>query len=219
MSEKRTIKVDVVSDVMCPWCYIGKRRLEDALEQLDDIVVDLRWRPFQLDATLPPEGKDRKRYLEQKFGGPDRAAAIYQRIRDAGAEDGIAFDFDAIEKSPNTLDAHRLIRWAQGEGEKTGDRVVEALFRAFFLEGQNIGDHDVLTRIASNAGMDAPLVRELLASDRDKAETLAEIEMAQRMGVTGVPCFVLADKYAVQGAQDATTLVNAIREVAAMKTT
>ena len=219
MSEKRTIKVDVVSDVMCPWCYIGKRRLEDALEQLDDIVVDLRWRPFQLDATLPPEGKDRKRYLEQKFGGPDRAAAIYQRIRDAGAEDGIAFDFDAIEKSPNTLDAHRLIRWAQGEGEKTGDRVVEALFRAFFLEGQNIGDHDVLTRIASNAGMDGPLVRELLASDRDKAETQAEIEMAQRMGVTGVPCFVLADKYAVQGAQDATTLVNAIREVAAMKTT
>lgn len=213
MSEARTISVDVVSDVMCPWCLIGKRRLEQALDRLDDdISVQVRWRPYQLDATLPAEGKDRKKYLEDKFGGPERAQQVYASIEDAGRAENIDFKFSDIAVSPNTLDAHRLIRWAQNEGEDVQGRLVERLFQMFFLEGRNIGKHEVLIEAAGHAGMDTAIVQSLLPTDKDRAEVQEEISIAQQMGVTGVPCFIIDKKYAVMGAQAPETLVQAITD-------
>lgn len=212
-----SVNIDVVSDVMCPWCYIGKRRLEQALETLGDIETDIRWRPFQLDATLPPEGKDRREYLETKFGGPERAKEIYGRIESAGKAEGLYFNFQAIEVSPNTLDAHRLIRWASNEGEEIQNKVVEILFHRFFMEGAHIGKHEVLIEIANEAGMDGNIVADLLASDKDRDAVVQEIHTAQSMGVTGVPCFIIDNKYAVTGAQEAAHIAQAIRQAAEMK--
>lgn len=213
-----SINVDVVSDVMCPWCYIGKRRLEAALADLpDDLEVDVHWRPYQLDSTLPKEGKDRKLYLSEKFGGSERAEEFYNTIADAGRMENIPFDFDGIAVSPNTLDAHRLIRWSATEAPGVQDRLVEVLFRAFFAEGKNIGDNAVLLDAAEEAGMDRAITETLLLGDADRTEVEGEIETARNMGVTGVPCFILENKYAVMGAQPADVLANAIRDIAAQK--
>jgi len=206
------LKIDVVSDVMCPWCFIGKRRLEQALEAAHDVPVKVEWHPFQLDPTLPAGGKPRRQYLEEKFGSDARISEIYGRIAAAGADESIPFAFDRIEVSPNTLDAHRLIRWAGIEGLQ--DAVVERLFALYFLEGGNLADHAVLTAAAADAGMDGEMVARLLASDADLAETEAEVVHAQAIGVTGVPCFILDGKYAVSGAQPADVLEGAIRQVA-----
>jgi len=210
-----TVSIDVVSDVMCPWCYIGKRRLEQALEKLGDTVaVDVRWRPYQLDPTLPKEGKDRREYLEQKFGGPERAKEIYTRIEDAGRAEDLEFKFQAIKLSSNTLDAHRVIRWASSESETVQDALVERLFLFYFMEGGNLGDHTALVDIATQAGMDGSVVAALLATDKDREAVEQEIAMAQQMGVTGVPCFIINNKYAVMGAQEADHIAQAIRQAA-----
>lgn len=211
------IQLDVVSDVMCPWCYIGKRRLEQALDQLEDVDVEVRWRPFQLDPTLPPEGRDRREYLETKFGGPERADEIYGRIRSSGLDEGLEFDFDAIAVSPNTIDAHRVIRWASNEGQDVQDKLVERLFKDFFMDGAHIGKHDVLVDAAKHAGMDGSVVEALLATDKDRDEVVQEIAVAQKMGVTGVPCFIVDNKYAVMGAQPAEQIAGAIKQAAEMK--
>jgi len=212
------VTIDIVSDVMCPWCYVGKRRLEQALGEIGDkVAVELRWRPFQLDATIPREGRDRKAYLESKFGGAERARAAYSAIREAGAAEGIPFDFDAIAISPNTLDAHRLIRWAAASGEKTQGKIVDVLFRMYFTEGRNIGDPAVLLEAAGEAGMDVSVVETLLHGDADRAAVEREIATAQQMGVTGVPCFILDGRFAVMGAQSADTLARAIVDVATKK--
>ena len=212
MTDKVTI--DVVSDVMCPWCYIGKRRLEQALTKLDDLDIDVRWRPYQLDATLPPEGRDRREYLETKFGGPERAKEIYARIEDAGREEDLNFKFEAIAVSPNTIDAHRVIRWSANDGSEVHDKLVEILFRVFFMEGANIGKHDVLVDAAQEAGMDGSIVASLLATDKDRDEVTKEIATAQQMGVSGVPCFIIDNKYAVMGAQQPEAIVDAVRQAA-----
>lgn len=211
------VHVDVVSDVMCPWCYIGKRRLEQALEKLEDVNVDIHWRPYQLDPTLPSEGRDRREYLEKKFGGPERAKEIYARIEQAGSEENLDFNFSAIAVSPNTIDAHRVIRWSANEGADVHDRLVELLFKRFFMEGANVGDHAVLVAAASDAGMDAAVVEALLATDKDRDAVTEEIATAQRMGVTGVPCFIIDNKYAVMGAQEPDHIAGAIRQAAEMK--
>lgn len=212
------VKVEIVSDVMCPWCFIGKRRLEAALRSLPaDIDVETVWKPFQLDPTLTKAGKDRRQYLEEKFGGPERADQVYTQIEQAGATEGIPFDFNAIKVSANTLDAHRLIRWAGAINAATQDRVVESLFRRYFSEGHSLGDDGVLADAAAEAGMDRVAVAARLASDDDRAEVSAEIALAQRMGVTGVPCFILDGRYAVAGAQEARVLASAIAQVAAEK--
>ena len=208
----RTVEIDIVSDVMCPWCYIGKKNLEAAADELDGITLNIHWRPFQLDPTLPDKGKDRRQYLEDKFGGPEKARDIYKRVEDAGKAAGIDFRFQAIEVSPNTINAHRVIRWAGGQGDDIQGKLVNRLFELYFLEGGNIGDHEVLAGAAEHAGMDGALVRRLLASDADRDAVEAEIRQAQSMGVTGVPCFIIDRRYAVMGAQPSQVLAQAIRQ-------
>src|SRR5687767_7456998 len=156
------LAIDVVSDVVCPWCFIGKRRLEAAIAAAG-VAVTIRWRPFQLDPTIPPEGKDRRQYLVAKFGSGDRIRQMQERIAELGQAEGLAFAFDRITLSPNTLDAHRLIRWAGEAGRQ--DAAVEALFRAYFIDGENLGDRATLARIAGAAGLDAERVAARLATD------------------------------------------------------
>jgi predicted DsbA family dithiol-disulfide isomerase len=210
---QQTLQVDVVSDVMCPWCYIGKRRLEKAVE-MADVSLDLRWRPYQLDPTLPAAGKPRRDYLAEKFGSLERAGELYSNIKAAGEAEDIPFAFERIAVSPNTLDAHRLIRWAANAGPEIQDRVVEALFRAYFVEGRNIGEPSELTAIAEEAGMDAALASQLLAGDADRDLVRQEVGLAQQMGVTGVPTFIIANRYAVIGAQAPHQLAQAFQVVA-----
>lgn len=213
-----SIAIDIVSDVVCPWCYIGKKRLEKALGQIDgEVAVETRWRPFQLDPTLPKEGRDRSEYLVQKFGSAERVRQSHDAITEAGAGEGIAFAFDAIRVAPNTLDAHRLIRWAASAGASLQERLVETLFRMYFTEGRDVGDPAVLVKAADQAGMDAAITQTLLQGDADRASVMEEIATAQRMGVTGVPCFILDGRFAMMGAQPAETLAHAIRDIASKK--
>lgn len=202
--------IDVISDVVCPWCYIGKRRLDAALAARPAIKADIRWRPYQLDPSIPPEGIDRQDYLLRKFGDPQQIVAMHQRITAQGVEDGIAFNFVGIDRSPNTFDAHRLIRWAGDVG--LADEVVEQLFDAYFTQGRDIGDHAVLLEIAERAGMRGDGVARLLAGTEAREEVTIEILQAQQMGIQGVPCFIFASKVAVQGAHPAETLVQALDE-------
>lgn len=204
------IQIDVISDTICPWCFIGKRRLEKALSQRPDIPVDVRWRPFQLDSTIPPAGIDRQSYLDRKFGGPDGARAVYARIEEAGAAEGIPFAFNRISRTPNTVDSHRLIRWAATAGVQHD--VVEALFTAYFLAGLDIGDSGVLTQIAAAAGMDETMVDELLRSAADVDLVEKEVALAHQLGVSGVPCFVFANRRAVMGAQADAILVQTLEQ-------
>jgi predicted DsbA family dithiol-disulfide isomerase len=217
MDDRQSISVDVVSDVVCPWCYIGQKRLGKAVAGLADVDVHVRWRPFQLDPTIPAEGKDRRAYMLDKFGSEERIHQIHARIEPLGAAEGIAFAFDAIKVAPNTLDAHRVIRWAGAVGETEQNRLVDRMFKLNFEEGANLGDHAVLVEAARDSGMDTSIVESLLPTDADVEAVRAEIATASRMGITGVPCFLLENKYAVMGAQDVDALADAIRQVAAAK--
>jgi predicted DsbA family dithiol-disulfide isomerase len=216
MTDTAPITVDVVSDVVCPWCFIGQKRLDKAIAA-SGVDVQVHWRPFQLDPTIPPEGKDRREYMLGKFGSEERIREIHARIEPLGAEEGISFNFDAIKVAPNTLDAHRVIRWAGAAGEEVQNRLVRRLFQLNFEEGRNLGDPAVLVEAAREAGMDTAIVETLLPTDADVESVRGEIDTAARMGVTGVPCFLLEGKYAVMGAQDAATLADAIRQVSAAK--
>lgn len=213
MADKK-FTIDVVSDVVCPWCFLGRKRLEQALELNPDIDVSVNWRPFQLDPTIPRQGKDRKRYLQEKFGSSDRIFEIHQQLTELGSEAGIEFDFEAIEMSPNTLDAHRLIRWAAQATPNVQDTVVGILFSYYFEQGKDIGDHEVLLEAAGEAGMDVSIVASLLPTDADVVGVRQEIDTANQIGVRGVPCFILDQKYAIMGAQSAETLADAIRQTA-----
>jgi predicted DsbA family dithiol-disulfide isomerase len=203
------ISVEVVSDVVCPWCFVGKRRLETALASESEFPAVVHWRPFQLDPTIPPEGLDRRDYMRAKFHDDARLAEVHARLRALGAEVGIAFDFDEISRSPNTLDAHRLIRWAAVSGVQ--DEVVERLFSAYFEHGRDIGDRSVLTAIAVECGMDGESVERRLAGDDDIPAVQAEISEVQKIGVTGVPFFIFASRFGVSGAQSAEVLVRAMK--------
>ncbi|TPL05716.1 MULTISPECIES: DsbA family protein [unclassified Mesorhizobium] len=217
MSAENSITVDVVSDVVCPWCFIGQRRLDKAIASASDVDVHVSWRPFQLDPTIPPGGMDRRQYMLGKFGSEERIQQIHARIEPLGEAEGIHFAFGAIKVAANTLDAHRVIRWAGAAGEDVQNRLVRRLFQLNFEEGVNIGDHAVLVKAAGEAGMDASVVETLLPTDADVEAVRNEIATASRMGITGVPCFLLEGKYAVMGAQDADTLADAIRQVAQAK--
>jgi predicted DsbA family dithiol-disulfide isomerase len=217
MADKQTVTVDVVSDVVCPWCYIGQKRLERAIAAVPELDVEVRWRPYQLDPTIPAEGKDRRQYMIDKFGSEERIAEIHERIEGLGKDEGIDFAFDRIKVAPNTLDAHRVIRWAGAAGNGIQNELVRRLFSLNFEQGRNIGDPAVLIDAARDSGMDEAVVMTLLPTEADRSEVQNEIATASRMGITGVPCFLLESKYAVMGAQDAATLADALRQVAAEK--
>lgn len=200
------MQLDVVSDTVCPWCYIGKRRLDEALAIRGREGISLRWRPFQLDPSIPDEGYDRKAYMQAKFGSdPDRARSIGNTIKEYGEALGIAFNFDRIERAPNTLDSHRLIRWAGTAGCQ--NEMVDILFRRYFTDAEDIGRHDVLVAAAAEAGMDADIVADLLAHDTDRELIRQEDGLAREMGIQGVPSFVINAKWVMVGAQDTATLV------------
>ena len=217
MADKQTVTVDVVSDVVCPWCYIGQKRLERAITAVPELDVQVRWRPYQLDPTIPREGKDRRQYMIDKFGSEERIAEIHERIEGLGKDEGIDFAFDRIKVAPNTLDAHRVIRWAGAAGNGIQNELVRRLFSLNFEQGRNIGDPAVLIDAARDYGMDEAVAMTKPPAEADRSEVQNEIATASRMGITGVPCFLLESKYAVMGAQDAATLADALRQVAAEK--
>ena len=193
------IPLDIISDPVCPWCYIGKARLDQALEQAGDNPFDIQWRPYQLNPDMPDEGMDRKAYLEGKFG-VERARSFYAEIEQTALASGLKVDFGAIRRTPNTIDAHRVIHWARAEGKQTA--VVSALFRRYFERGEDIGDLRVLVSAAEEAGLDGALFARLLDGPSDVAEIREADTHYREMGVQGVPCFIIAGKYVVTGAQD-----------------
>jgi predicted DsbA family dithiol-disulfide isomerase len=204
--------IDVVSDVVCPWCYIGKRKLEAALSELrrSEALLDarVRWHPFQLNPGLPANGISRSEYLEAKFGSASRAAEIYARVRAVGAEVGIVFDFERIALQPNTLDAHRLVAWAQQRGDAAA--LVERIFQRYFIEGGFVGDREELAASAAAVGLPGEDARSLLGSHALTAEVEAEDREAHEAGIAGVPFFIFNGRTAVAGAHDPPTLLEAI---------
>jgi predicted DsbA family dithiol-disulfide isomerase len=202
------MQIDIVSDTVCPWCFIGKRRIERAMALRPDVTFDVFWRPYRLDPTIPREGVDRRAYLKAKFGDMPRSSAMGEAIRSEGAGEGIEFAFDKIAKSPNTLDSHRLVRWSASAGVQNA--VVERLFRAYFIEGRDIGDAAVLASVATDAGMDGELVASLLTGDADLESVEREAGLANEMGITGVPTFIFDSKFMISGAREAELLVRVI---------
>ncbi len=212
------ITIDLVSDVVCPWCYLGKARLDLAIADVqDEVSIDINWRPYQLNPDYPSEGVDHQVELAKKLGGKENMDRAHAQLVAMGKEVGIHFNFEAIKIGPNTLNAHRLIHWAGVENRDMQNAVVSALFKANFEEGRNVGDSAVLLEIAKDAGLDGALIERLLATDADKDMIASEIDAAQKMGVNGVPFFILDQKYAVSGAQPREVLANAFREIAAEK--
>ncbi|MEX1034338.1 MAG: DsbA family oxidoreductase [Sneathiella sp.] len=207
------MKIDIVSDTVCPWCFIGKRKLEEALAARPDLDVEITWHPFQLHPDMPAGGTDRKEFIAQKFGSHERAKELYENVKSAGKAVDIPFEFEKIERSPNTLDSHRLLRWAHSAGCQ--DAMVEILFRRFFLEGEDIGDQAVLLAAAEEAGMDTELVAELFEKDADRDIVSQEDMRARQMGISGVPFFILNDKYALSGAQDPSAFLAAFDKIEA----
>src|SRR5579863_9848567 len=207
--ESEPLTIDVVSDVVCPWCYVGEKRLEAALAE-EPQPVTLRWRPYQLDPTIPAGGLDRAEYMERKFGKSGRLQSVHDNLTRLGAELGVPFAFDKIKRSPNTLDAHRLIRWAFSAGVQ--GKVVDRLFKAYFAEGRDIGDRGVLIEIGAECGLEAKLVEKLLAENADVGLVREEIAEAQAIGVSGVPFFIFAGRLGVPGAQDVAVLRRAMAQ-------
>jgi predicted DsbA family dithiol-disulfide isomerase len=199
------IYVDIVSDTICPWCYIGKRRFERALDLSGRNDIAISWRPFQLNPDMPPEGMTRDDYVRAKFGGGDRPRQIYQAIAESGREAGIEFQFSKIRRTPNTVLSHRLIFWSATQERQ--DEVVAELFRAYFEDGLDIGDIDILVDCARRAGLPEEPARNFLLSDEGRQEVVASDVYARRLGINGVPCFIVNRKYAVSGAQPPSAFV------------
>ena len=207
------IRLDIFSDPVCPWCYIGKANLDRALEAHANHPFEIEWHPFQLNPDMPPEGADRRDYLEARFGGKQNAAAIYARVSEAAEAAGVTINFETMNRVPNTLDAHRLIHWAGLEGRQTA--MVSTLLRAYFRDGKDIGDKATLASLAGVAGMDAVLAARLLASDSDRAEIAARDAHARQRGVNSVPTFVIANQYVLSGAQPVALWGKVIDELSA----
>ncbi|MCR9148780.1 MAG: DsbA family oxidoreductase [Rhodobacteraceae bacterium] len=207
------ITLDIFSDPVCPWCYIGKARLDRALEARPDHPFRVEWHPFQLNPEMPAGGMDRASYLEAKFGGRDGAVRAYAPVAEAAEEAGLAMNLAGIARTPNTLDAHRLIHWAGLEGRQTP--VVAALFRAYFAEGRDIGAAAVLADIGAAAGLDRAMLEMLLAGEADRAEIAARDAHARARGVRAVPTFIVGGRHAVEGAQPPELWLRVIDELAA----
>lgn len=212
------LDIDIISDVVCPWCYLGQRRLGLALESLaGEIDANITWKPYQLEPNAPPEGFDAFDYLARKIGGAERVKQSHEMLTGLGAEIGLPFAFEKATRLPNTLDAHRLLYWAGRVDAATQDKVAHALFTANFVEGRNVGDRAVLAEIATASGMNGDDMAKRLATDEDRDTIRNEIANAQRMGVSGVPFFVVDGKYAISGAQGVDVFVNALKQIAGMK--
>ena len=192
-------RLDILSDPVCPWCYIGAHALGRAIAAAGSDPFAVTWRPFQLNTGMPPEGMDRRTYLAAKFGGPENARRLYARVAEAAERAGLAIDFERTPRAPNTLDAHRLIRWVGAAGVQTD--VVMALFRRYFEACEDISEPGVLRAVAEEAGMDGASVARALAAGTDRDATRAEAAAAEEMGVTGVPVFILGGRYVLSGAQ------------------
>jgi predicted DsbA family dithiol-disulfide isomerase len=209
------LSVDIVSDTICPWCWLGKRRFELARARRPDLEIAVRWQPFQLDPSLPPEGASHHERLVRKLGGAARLEAAHARLAEMGRAVGIDYAFDRIVKTPNTLPAHVLVRRALSHGgPAVQDALVERLFRGFFAEGRDLTREETLVELAGEAGLPADEAREALADASARAAVSAEVARWQEAGVTGVPTFVFADQFAVSGAQDPDTFVQMLARVA-----
>jgi predicted DsbA family dithiol-disulfide isomerase len=212
MPEKEPLIVDIVSDVVCPWCFIGKRRIEKALELIPDIPVELRFRPFFLNDWIPREGISRADYLTRKFGGVDRYRGIAQRVAAAAAEEGLVYAIDKIGRQPNTLDAHRLIHWAEAIGKSA--EMKQRLMDLYFTEGGDLSDKAVLAKAAADIGLDRNEIAQWLDSDKDVALITQQAEAAKNAGIEGVPTFIFNNMLATSGAQPPEYLADAIRRAA-----
>ena len=212
MPNNQPVRIDVVSDVVCPWCFIGKHRLEKALALRPGVAVEVHWRPFFLNDWIPREGISREQYLTTKFGSPERYKGIAQRVTAAAAEEGLVYAADKVKRQPNTLDCHRLIRWAEAQG-KAGE-MKQKLMDLYFTQGADLTDRDTLVQAAVAVGLDADTVREGLASDQDVAAIEQEALSAKESGIEGVPCFIFGGKLAVSGAQSPEYLAEAIDRMA-----
>ena len=207
-----TLPIDMISDVVCPWCFIGKRRLEKAIALKPEIPVELHFRPYFLNPWIPREGISREEYLTTKFGSPERYRGIAQRVAEAAAAEGLTYEIDGIKRQPNTLDCHRLILWAGQAGHAA--RMKQRLMDLYFTEGGDLTDREVLVGAAADSGLDADLVRQRLATDEDVARVEREANSAKEAGIDGVPCFILGGLLAVQGAQAPDYLAQAIERAA-----
>ena len=205
------VRLDIFSDPICPWCYVGKANLDRALESAADHPFIVQWHPFQLNPEMPDEGVAKRAWLEDKFGGAARVDAVHDRLREVARAAGLALNPDVPKRIPNTLDAHRLIHWAGIEGRQTP--VVSALFRAYWVEGRDIGNLAVLADIAAACGMDRDAVVRLLTSDADEEDILARDADARRKGVSAVPTFLIAQQYVVSGAQPAELWAQVIEDL------
>jgi len=205
--------IDIISDTVCPWCYIGKRRFERAVAERPDLEITLSWRPYQLNPEMPRDGMDRDEYVSLKFGNEDSAREVYESIQIVGDSEDIPFAFDLVQRTPNTIDSHRLIGWAENAGLQ--DAVVEKLFQRYFLEGADIGDPEVLIEVAEEVGMNTDIVSDLLEGDVERDKIAEENKRYQEMGVTGVPCFIIDKKYVVMGAQEPETFLQMFDSVEA----
>src|ERR1700704_6145630 len=213
MSTLKPLQIDIVSDVVCPWCYIGKRRIEDALALAADIPVEVHWRPFFLNPWVPREGISREEYLTTKFGSVEAYKGIAGRVVAAANEEGLVYRPDLVKRQPNTIDCHRLIHWAEAQGNDA--EMKQRLMELYFRDGGDLTDIDVLVQAASDVGLDADDVRKRLATDEDVARGSGQAQEAADKGISGVPTYVFAQKYAVSGAQPPEQLARAIREVSA----
>ena len=206
--------IDVILDVVCPWCFLGKRRLDAALRQFPTQSIEVRWRPFQLDPSIPDGGFDRSGYLTRKFGSIDRLAEVQGRLTDLGKDVNIHFKFSEIQRAPNTINAHRLIRWAYRFGRQ--DEIVESIFISYFENGLDIGDPLVLASLADLSGFNREEIYDRLVSDEDRKSVAQEAHKATEIGVQGVPFFIFGGKLSVSGAEPVETLAHTIREAIAM---
>ncbi len=209
----KPLKIDIVSDVVCPWCYIGKKRIEDALALVADVPVEVTWRPFFLNSWVPREGISRDEYLTAKFGSPEAYKGIAGRVVAAAGEEGLSYHPELVQRQPNTIDCHRLIHWADAQGKAAAMK--QQLMELYFRDGGDLTDVNVLVQAAADVGLDAEDVRARLATDEDVARISGWAQEAADKGISGVPTYVFAQKYAVSGAQPAELLARAIRQVSA----
>jgi predicted DsbA family dithiol-disulfide isomerase len=213
MGSLKPLTIDIVSDVVCPWCYIGKRRIENALALVPDVPVEVRWRPFFLNPWVPRQGISREEYLTTKFGSVDAYNGIAGRVVAAANEEGLIYRPNLVKRQPNTIDCHRLIHWADARGLAADMK--QRLMELYFRDGGDLTDTEVLVEAAADVGLDADDVRKRLATDEDVALVSAQAQEASDEGISGVPTYVFAQKYAVSGAQAPELLARAIRQVSA----